>query len=315
MRHPLSWLAGALTLLLASPLTGQGTSAPAPSNARSGFNFVRIAPPAEPGAIPLYPADQSPPRKPTERWAAMGGQRFVRNVTRPTITPFLPDLASATGAAVIVAPGGGYMMLSMDNEGWPVARWLAEHGIAAFVLKYRLNETPDDEQAFQRAFGERMSGIAKGEPPPLEPRAVKDALRAIQMVRSQASKWAIDPARVGMIGFSAGARTALQAALSPIAEERPAFFASIYGSMAAVPVPHDAPPMFNALALDDPLYGRMGFGIVESWQKAGRPVEFHAYEKGSHGFGLGRPGTTTTLVMEQFHAWLKSRGLLAHSAR
>ena len=253
-----------------------------------------------------------------EIWDRMGnGDRIVRNVVRPTLTPFLPDPARATGAAVIVAPGGGYKMLSMDNEGWPVAKWLADRGIAAFVLKYRVHETAADEQAFLREMGAVFEAAMRSgtRPPDLqEPRAVHDALQALRMVRKGAESWRIDPKRVGMIGFSAGAMTTLRAVLEGKAGEKPDYIGYIYGPMTAVEVPADAPPMFAALAIDDGLFGRQGFGIVESWRKAGRGVELHAYEKGDHGYGLGRPGTTTTLMMDQFRLWLGARGLLGAKA-
>lgn len=237
------------------------------------------------------------------------GQRIVRNVTRPTITPFLPEPSKATGAAVIVAPGGAFKMLSMDSEGWDVAKWLAQHGVAAFVLKYRLNETPQDEAAFLQEMAKLAGRRDTGGGPPLEePRATADAQEALRSVRSNAAKWKIDPARVGMIGFSAGAMTALNAALA--ANDQPAFFGYIYGPMTAITVPDKAPPMFAALAIDDNPFGRQGFAIVESWRKAGRPVELHAYERGGHGFGMGIAGTTTTQLMDEFLVWMKSRGLL-----
>jgi acetyl esterase/lipase len=299
--------------LLAAPAIAQPVRTP--EEMAKAFTMTGIAAPAEPGAIPLYPgvAPGSEGSTAAERWTMMGnGKRTVRNVVHPTITPFLPDPAKATGAAVIVAPGGGFQMLAMDDEGWPVAKWLAAHGIAAFVLKYRVNETPADEGAFMARMGAVFASAASGgeRKPPEEPRATADALAALKMVRGGAAKWRIDPARVGMIGFSAGAMTALNAARAPLAADRPAFFGYIYGPMVAIPVAADAPAMFAALALDDGLFGRQGFGIVESWKKAGRPVEFHAYERGDHGFGMGFPGTTTTGMMTQFRAWLEARGLL-----
>ncbi len=143
-----------------------------------------------------------------------------------------------------------------------------------------------------------------------EPRATDDALRALAVVRGGAARWHVDPAKVGMIGFSAGAMTTLRSVLAGQGAARPAFVGYIYGPMTAVDVPAGAPPMFAALALDDPLFGRQGFGIVDAWHKAGVPVELHAYERGDHGFGTGKPGTTSTLVMEEFRAWLAARGLL-----
>ena len=284
------------------------------------FRLERIATPAEPDAIPLYPAGTLPSGAAPERWGMLYGDfpggahveaRIVRNVSIPTITPVLPDPAKATGAAVIVAPGGAYLSLSMDYEGMWVARWLADHGIAAFVLKYRLNQTPDDEPAFMARVGQVMGRAAGGHTEDIrEPRAAPDALQALKLVRAEAARWNLDPRRVGIIGFSAGARTALQSVLGGAGPERPSFVGYIYGAMVPVQVPAGAPPMFAALALDDPLYGKQGFGIVDSWRQAGSAIELHAYQKGDHGFGLGRPGTTTTLVMDEFRLWLGTNGFL-----
>ncbi len=275
----------------------------------------RIDPVADPAAIALYPAMK--PGKVAERWNRMfDGQRAVRNVSQPTLTPVLPDPAKATGAAVIVIPGGAFKFISMDNEGWPVARWLADRGIAAFILKYRTNETPDDEQAMiaqvSKVFADAATtgGGGKATPAVEEPRATQDALAALAMVRARAGEWHVDPARVGMIGFSAGAMTALNAVQAPDAAVRPNFFGYIYGPMLRIPVPAAAPPMFAALALDDMLFGKQGLGIVEAWHEARRPVELHAYQKGDHGFGMGRPGTTSTLLLEEYHLWLASNGWL-----
>ncbi len=290
------------------------------------FELTRIASPPEPDAIPLYPAGSLPTGSVPERWGRLLGHlpdgtvtdgRIARNVSIPTMTPVLPDPAKATGAAVIVAPGGAYLSLAMDTEGFAVAHWLADHGIAAFVLKYRLNPTPDDEAAFMGVVGQRMGAIMRGGTAVAidEPRAVADALRAIELVRAGASRWKLDPARVGLMGFSAGARTTLRAVLTADATAQPAFVGYIYGAMLPVAVPASAPPMFAALALDDPLYGKQGFGIVEAWQKAGHPVELHAYERGGHGFATGRNGTTTTLMLDEFRLWLASRDLLKPTAR
>lgn len=78
--------------------------------------------------------------------------------------------------------------------------------------------------------------------------------------------------------------------------------AHICDSPSSFTVPANAPPMFAALAMDDPAFGRKGFAVVDSWNRAGRPVELHAYEHGAHGFGIGLPGTTSTLVMPEFYA-------------
>jgi len=295
-------------LLLAAPLAAQ------PAGVPPSLKAERIAPVIDPTAIPLYPGMKQ--GRVIERWDRMfDGQRAVRNVTQPTLTPVLPDPAKATGAAVIIIPGGGFQFISMDNEGWPVARWLADHGIAAFILKYRTNETEDDEAAMEarmaRIFADAARAGPKATPRLEEPRATEDALAALRMVRARAAEWHVDPARLGAIGFSAGAMTSINAALTADAAARPAFFGYIYGPMLPVAVPTDAPPMFAALALDDPLFGGQGLGIIDAWRLARRPVELHAYQKGSHGFGMGRPGTTTTLMLDQFRLWLETNGWLA----
>lgn len=273
---------------------------------------VPIATPAQSGAIRLYP-DLKPPEAPVERWMQIGANRVARNVTVPTITPVLPAKGKATGAAAIVAPGGAFMLLSMDHEGFKTAHWLASHGIAAFVLKYRLNETPDAPTDAMAFMDRRMAAAMRdpaGTTTMQEPRATEDGLAALHLVRARAAEWGIDPKRVGMIGFSAGARMAMKVVLAAKPEEQPAFLGYIYGAMFALDVPREAPPMFAALAMNDGLLKAQGLGIAEAWRKAGRPVELHVYESGDHGFGTGKSGTTTMGMMPQFLAWLDMHGLL-----
>jgi acetyl esterase/lipase len=293
-------------------------------NVPVGMNFTRIPAVPEPDAIPLYP--QAMGSDSTEVWDKIYfGFRVVRNVTRPTLTPVLPAAGKGTGAAVIVVPGGGFTMLQMDIEGWTIAHWLADHGIAAFVLKYRVRATPPDEGIFTAQLNREISQQNGSKPAPPDadaPIAHEDAIAALKWVRANSPKWGIDPAHVGMIGFSAGAVTTMGVVLKASPSDRPAFFGYIYGPMDAVlassvyaqpggfTVPQDAPPMFAALAMNDPAFGGKGFAVVDSWSKAGRPVELHAYQKGGHAFGLGLPGTTSTMVMPEFRAWLQFNGFL-----
>lgn len=293
-----------------------------PAIAQPDVKMDSMPAPDQRAAIPLYPDQRDVRATQDEQWSRMRvtingnvmDNVVVRNVTRPTITPYLPDPAKATGAAVIVAPGGAFLSLSMTGEGSDVARWLADHGVAAFVLKYRLNSTPRDDKAFLGEMGARFADAAKpGAVRTIEePRATQDALQALAMVRSRAATYGIDPARTGMIGFSAGAMTTLNATLEGTGDQRPAFIGYIYGPMTQIAVPADAPPMFSAIAMDDGLFKGQGFAIVEAWRKAGRPVELHAYERGDHGFGAGKPGTTTMGLMPQFFAWMEARGLLSN---
>lgn len=293
----------ALALAVAAPAAGQG--GPPPS--------VSVAAPPELGAIPLY-GDKTPGEATSEQWIRFGARDLaVRNVTRPTITPVLPDPAKATGAAVVVAPGGAFMLLAMDHEGWSVARALADRGIAAFVLKYRLIPTPKDEAEagkymgaqLMKEVGRPMTGELIG-----KSLAPADGKAAVAWVRANAAKYGVDPGRVGMMGFSAGAMTARRVGLDADASARPAFLGYIYGPQDAEPVPADAPPLFNAISLNDSLFPNKGFPIAQSWLEAKRPVEIHGYQTGDHGFGLGVPGTTTTLLIDQFAAWLQMQGFL-----
>jgi acetyl esterase/lipase len=281
------------------------------------ITMTSIAPPPEDAlGIPLYagvaPGSEGATQK--EQWNLIFGQKGVRNVTRPTLTPYLPTPGKATGAAVIVAPGGAYMMLAMDNEGRLVAQWLADHGVAAFVLKYRLDATPADNNAALAAIGARVGAAAKSgadhAPPIHQPLAIDDAQVALQLVRSRAGEWGVDPHRVGMIGFSAGAMTTLQTALESGAGPRPDFVGIIYGPMNGVTPPPNPPPMFVAIANDDPLFGDTDYGLAQAWRKARAPFEMHVYERGDHGFGMTRKGSTSDLWIDQFFAWIKARGLL-----
>lgn len=276
--------------------------------------MTAIAIPDQPNAIEIG-TPPLPGATAQEAWHSQYGSQFARNVTVATLTPFLPDPASASGAAVVVAPGGGFFSLSMENEGWDVARALVKRGIAAFVLKYRLNQTPADLAEFKRWMDEMFATPGRRPPRP-DPEQMKgylapqleDACAAFALIRQRAGEWKIDPDRIGMVGFSAGAMLTLATAL--VGETaRPAFIGDIYGPLAAVPVPADAPPLFVALAADDPFFGNSEFGLIESWRAAKKPVEFHLYEQGGHGFGMYPKETTSTGWFNAFVSWLTMHGM------
>jgi len=269
--------------------------------------------PAQPGAIPLG-TGPLPGATAAESWHSQYGSPFARNVTEATLTPFLPDQTKATGTAVIVAPGGGFRTLSMGNEGWDVARALADRGVAAFVLKYRLNQTPAGLDAFAGSMREVLTTTRIGSLSPAQAAAglapqLADARAAFALVRARAGEWGVDPDRIGMIGFSAGAMLTMTTEFAG-EEAEPAFLGNIYGPMAAVEVAADAPPLFVALAEDDPLFAGGGFGIVQSWRDADRPVEFHLYEQGGHGFGMYPKTTTSTGWFDAFVSWMRMHGWL-----
>lgn len=278
--------------------------------------------PEEPNAIPLGTGGVEGQTAP-ESWFRQWGDPMARNVSEATLTPFLPDPEKANGAAVLVAPGGGFRWLSMDNEGWQVAEALNEQGIAAFVLKYRLNPTPESLDGFRESMNQTFDDAAAPPPPPPDnpegqevPRGpfpdlsnqLEDAEAAYAMIVERADEWGVDLDRLGMMGFSAGAGLTMHSTLHSETMNL-AFIAPIYGMMGAVDVPEDAPPMFKVIATDDFLF-RGDFGVIQSWYQAGIPVEFHLYQDGGHGFGLGNPGRTSNRWFEAFMHWIDVNGFL-----
>ena len=226
----------------------------------------------------------------------------VTNIHAPTLTPYLPAKDKATSAAIIIAPGGGHTNLAIDTEGYHVAQWLADHGVAAFVLKYRLARQPGSTYA-------------------IEKESVADAQRAVRLVHSRAAEWGVRPEAVGVMGFSAGAevvaRAAMQAdqtdraaAADPIdrLSEKPAFQVLVYPGNARAYVPDAAPPTFLVVATDDSISTSVAelFGRL---RQARVPVEMHVFGSGAHGFGLGNfksplPHAWPSLLV----AWLGDRG-------
>lgn len=269
--------------------------------------------PAEPNAILLGTGGVENQPAP-ETWFRQWDDPMARNISTATLTPFLPEPGKANGAAVIVAPGGGFSWLSLGNEGWEVAEALAKQGIAAFVLKYRLNPTPPSLEDFTawmnrpRTAPAPTTDSSQVANPPRPPQRdlsnqLEDAEAAYAMIVNRAKEWGVDTNRIGMIGFSAGAGLTMHSTLNSKTMKL-AFIGPIYGGMGPVEVPKDAPPMFNVIATDDFLYNGQS-GIIESWYKAGRPVEFHLYQNGGHGFGLGNPNRTSNRWFDAFIHWLE----------
>jgi endo-1,4-beta-xylanase len=234
------------------------------------------------------------------------GEHVVSNVHRPSITVYLPPANQASGAAVLVCPGGGHRELWMDHEGYRVAEYLSEHGVAAFVLKYRL----------ARETGSTYT---------LEGHSLADVQRALRLIRSRASKWHLDPARLGVMGFSAGGELAALAARkfdagsasAPEAIEhassRPAFQALIYpGNGKSITVAKDAPPAFLACGYDDRRDISEGLAeIYLAFKKAGVPAELHIYTGTGHGFGLRANNPRPSgQWLTRFYEWLGERGFL-----
>ena len=232
----------------------------------------------------------------------------VGNVHNPSITPFIP-MKAASGTAVIIAPGGGHSKLCLGHEGFALAEWFRDRGIAAFVLKYRLARE-------------------KGSTYTIQYHAMADTRRAIRMVRSRAGEWGIKPDRIGIMGFSAGGELAAFAAMKsdagkPDAAEvieqmssRPDFQALIYpGTSNLFSAEKGMPPLFIACGYGD--RPDISLGMVSLYLKykaAGVKAELHIYSNAGHGFGY-KPGTSTAAGRwpERFTEWLTDSGLLGGS--
>lgn len=285
---------------------------------------------AEPTVIPLWPegvpglrADASPEKLENAR---------ASNVHQPSLTVYPAPADKATGAAVIICPGGGYVRLSMENEGSQVAAWLNSIGVTAYILKYRM--------------------VEYGHPAPL-----RDVLRAVRLVRSQAADFSVQPDRIGVIGFSAGGHLAASAgtlfdspegrtgAALDAVSARPDFLLLMYpvitlqdpyahaGSRRALlgesataeqvaamslesRVTPATPPTFMVHTQEDtsvPIENSLLF--YRALRAAGVPTEVHLFEKGPHGFGMRKEFGQTSAWIDRAEDWMRGRGLLTRKSQ
>jgi acetyl esterase/lipase len=281
--------------------------------------------------IPLWPGNPPNPRSGigpeavhfavdagTETKKLIGGKpySYIENVTQPTITIYSPT-NSNTGAAIIVYPGGGFNVLAMDIEGTEVCEWLTSNGVSCVLLKYRV------PCALVGAYRECAQ-------------AHQDAQRAMSIVRSRAGEWNINPRKIGVLGFSAGAHMAIMSSTrftrqyatvdgADSVSSRPDFALVLYpGRMAYrhtnfVPNPNirvteRTPPTFLVHAYDDemnPVENSLLYAAA--LRKAGVPAEIHVYAKGGHAFGLRRTGLSSSGWPQLAEAWLKDIGVLGES--
>jgi acetyl esterase/lipase len=262
-----------------------------------------------PPSIPLWPGVPAGSEGKTAKEAVViseTGEQRVSGIHSPSITPYLPAMDKATGAAILVIPGGGHRLLAITHEGYNVGEWLAERGIAAFVLKHRLARE-------------------EGSTYKIEVESFADAQRAMRLIRSRAQEWNIDPARLGAMGFSAGGELVSQIstrfdtgkAEAKDAVERqgskPAFQALIYpGRSGDIQPTKDSPPAFLACAYND--RPDISEGLAEVYlrfKRAGVPAELHVYSTGGHGFGLRTANKRPVGAwIVRFEEWLAESGLL-----
>lgn len=242
-----------------------------------------------------------------EGWAQQTpDQRLVYNVNKPQLLlwPNTTLPANKQAPAVILVPGGGFQFLAMDNEGFDVAKRLEKQGVRVFILKYRTLPVGNGFAAFKEALaglfqrGEKVKDDDR-------PFAVADTQAAIRMVRSHAAQWHVDPARVGILGFSAGAMTVLATTQANAADARPDFVGMVYGPTQGTEVPAHAPPLFSVIAADDRFFKDQDLSLLHAWRKSGSSVEFHLYSAGGHGFASQPNGTTSDAWFDQYALWLK----------
>ena len=249
-----------------------------------------------PASLPVWPG----PAPGSEHWTQQEQTlentpvgTVILDVVTPTLIPFLPAPGKGTGTAVIIAPGGGFVALAIEREGYTVARWLQQRGIAAFVLKYRTIE-------------KRQDGIPAMDPDTAARYGIADAIQALRVVRRHAARWGVDTSRIGMLGFSAGGMVVSGALLQADAAARPDFAGLIYGAPfgAMPPIPGRLPPVFLAWAQDDQVAGDAMARFSRALTAAGERPEVHIYPAGGHGFGLQQQQTASNRWIEDFHRWL-----------
>ncbi len=306
-----------LGVAIASAMPAPSPMPVIPGNTTPGGPPIPAAAPTEsihPESILLWPSGAPGSEARKDEPESIGWRQepdivfpIIYNIHNPSLTAYLPAKGKATGAAVIIAPGGGHMQLTIDREGYDLARWLADRGVAAFVLKYRLARDRTGNSPYK-----------------IEVEALADAQRSIRLVRAHAVEWGINPARVGFLGFSAGGELALLAAThfdagnasttDPVDRQgsRPDFFAPIYpGGLQRtdIIVTKDTPPAFLACAYDDSMPEALANFFV-ALKKAGVNAELHIYNSGGHGFGVRERPLAVTGWTQRFVDWLGDRGFL-----
>ena len=269
--------------------------------------FSMLAWAQEPQVIPIWPADKLATEAAAQHEVITENaahEHTVTNIHNPTITAYLPPPEKATGVAIVIAPGGGHRFLSIDHEGYDVGKWLASIGVAGFVLKYRLARAENSHYTVEDAD--------------------QDAQRAIRVIRSRAEEWHVNPAKVGILGFSAGGEVAVLAATKfdrgkPEAADaiehqssRPDFQVLIYPGVqpANIVVTKDTPPAFMLCANDDAGPSIAIPALAQALKKAGVPVEIHIYNRGGHGFGIRPRPLPISSWPVRLQEWMEDSGIL-----
>ena len=302
--------------------------------------FALLVAPLAFGAAPPQEIRLWPGKAPgTESWAvpesvttSPNGERTVSNVSDPTLTVFLPDPSIATGTAVVLAHGGAMRVLGIDSNGTQVAKWLNARGIAAFVLKYRTVQQAAGARGMPGGGPGAGAGAGPAGPPARqelnirnananpEPNdaalaaavkmAIADGQEALRLIRRNAKEWKVDPARVGIMGFSAGGGVAVGTALAEKSDAYPDFLMSMYGpSLMDVNVPAHAPPLFIAVGATHFNVTNGCLALFAVWKAAGKSAEIHVYDQVSAGFSLNKRGLPVDGWIDRAYEWLVARHL------
>jgi acetyl esterase/lipase len=295
-----------ITFLASLLLLGIGTGLLSAAEKPPTLDLWPGKPPGDKEAIGEEKVQESRPGSPPVK--------RLTNISRPTLTVFRPAKEKDTGAAVVIAPGGGYSILAWDLEGEEVAAWLNSIGVTGIVLKYRVPRRPD---------------TAKDVAPP---QAQMDAQRALSLVRSKAKEWNLDPKRIGMLGFSAGGHLTAWAATNfdkrvyEAVDEadqvscRPDFTVLVYPAYLVykdkdelapdIHVSKETPPTFFAHAGDDGVRPENSVVMYLALKKARVPAELHIYASGGHGFGLRPSDKPCSAWPQRCAEWMKAQGFL-----
>lgn len=280
--------------------------------------LLSVAVHAQQKVIPLYPGAAPGSEKWTWSETENDHNKYhahtIFNVSKPTLTVYLPDGTHApTGTAVIVCPGGGFHSLSIMQEGYGVVKWLQSKGITAFLLKYRLVHIKGGDP-YQQEEEDANNKDANAERMTVAGMAIADGKQALTYVRAHAAEYGVDPKRIGIIGFSAGGVVSAAAAVNYTPENRPDFVGFIYGGVPGdlmKTIPADAPPLFIAAATNDN-YGlqNAAVSLYTSWVAAKHSAELHIYAQGGHGFGTNKQNLPTDTWTERFTEWMALEGFL-----
>ena len=231
----------------------------------------------------------------------------ITNVSVPRLVYYKPSPEKANGSAVIICPGGGFHGLNLEEEGSPVAEWLAENGVAAFILKYRLIPTND---ALMEHKEKVTAGILRKEQDSFLPLATADGISAIDHLRNNASSFGIDKNKIGIIGFSAGGSVAMGTVFQASDNSMPNFAAPIYAYLLPfnkMDIPDSSPPLFVCAASND-IYAPQAIDIYSRWLAKDISAEIHIYSTGGHGFGFRKEGSHINSWIERLGDWLTTIG-------